>query len=256
MLEVRGVVDARASARRRTGRRRRAARSRGAPRAGAAGSRTTRRMRWRGEQLGEHVRHRPPVLDHVRDPRRRAQVVLEHAEAARRRRGRGRCRRRARARRPAASMPAARDAVEVRRADDEPAGHDAVGAGSRPARRRRRGSARARSTRWRTPASTTAHSSRRDDAGHEVERERPLLARERERDALVVEGPVAGGAALVEVVLRERLHVLVQRLVVERGSPVRVEHLVPRVDRLCTRRGDRPPVPHSAAARITRVSRR
>ena len=34
-----------------------------------------------GEQLGEHVRHRPPVLDHVRDPRRRAQVVLQHPEA-------------------------------------------------------------------------------------------------------------------------------------------------------------------------------
>ena len=35
-----------------------------------------------GEQLGHQSRHRDPVLDHVRDPRRSADVVLEHAPAA------------------------------------------------------------------------------------------------------------------------------------------------------------------------------
>ena len=60
----------------------------------------------------------------------------------------------------------------------------------------------------------------------------PLLARVRERDALVAEHAVAGRAALVEVLLRERLHVLVQRAVVDPGVAVRVEHLVPRIDRL------------------------
>jgi hypothetical protein len=34
-----------------------------------------------GEQLGEDMRHRAPVLDDVRDARRRAQVVLENAKA-------------------------------------------------------------------------------------------------------------------------------------------------------------------------------
>ena len=38
----------------------------------------------RGEQLGEHVGHRPPVLDHVGDPRRDPDVVLEHAHLSRR----------------------------------------------------------------------------------------------------------------------------------------------------------------------------
>ena len=53
-----------------------------------------------------------------------------------------------------------------------------------------------------------------DDAGDEVERERALLARVREGDALVVERTVAGGAAHLEVVARERAEHLVQRLVV------------------------------------------
>ena len=60
----------------------------------------------------------------------------------------------------------------------------------------------------------------------------PLLARVRERDALVAEHAVAGRAPLVEVLLRQRLHVLVQRAVVDPGVAGRVEHLVPRVDRL------------------------
>ena len=39
-----------------------------------------------------------------------------------------------------------------------------------------------------------------DDPGHEVERERPLLTGVRERDALVAERPVPGGAPQLEVV--------------------------------------------------------
>ena len=35
-----------------------------------------------GEQVREDPRHRAPVLHHVRDARRRAEVVLEHAEVA------------------------------------------------------------------------------------------------------------------------------------------------------------------------------
>ena len=36
----------------------------------------------RREELGEHVRHRPPVLDDVRDAGGRAEVVFEHPEPA------------------------------------------------------------------------------------------------------------------------------------------------------------------------------
>ena len=154
----------------------------------------------RGEQLREHVGHRPAVLDDVRDARRDAQVVLEHAHlsvgvadevdardvhahAARRR------------------DPAAHGAVEVRRRDDEAAGHDARSHDlARPyTSSRKRSSAR---TRCATPRSISDHSLARDDAGHEVERERPLLARVRVRDALVAEHPVAGRAPLVEVDVR------------------------------------------------------
>ena len=78
-----------------------------------------------GEQLREHVRHRPPVLHDVGDSRRRAQVVLEHPEGAG----------------VVADQVDPRDVdahatrrleagdrpMEVLRAGDEPAGHDAVG---------------------------------------------------------------------------------------------------------------------------------
>ena len=47
----------------------------------------------RGEELGKEAHHHLAVLEHVRDARGHAQVVLEHAELARHRRARCRCRR-------------------------------------------------------------------------------------------------------------------------------------------------------------------
>ena len=124
---------------------------------------------------------------------------------------------------------AARGPVEVRRRDDEPPGHDpgphdlarAVDVVEEPLERAHP---------LRDPAFDQRPLRRGDDTGHEVERERALLAGVRVRDALVAEDPVAGGAPLVEVLLRQRLHVFVQRAVVEPRVAVRVEHLVPRVD--------------------------
>ena len=125
---------------------------------------------------------------------------------------------------------AARGAMEVRRRDDEPPGHDpgahdlarAVDVVEEPLERAHP---------LRDAALDQRPLRRGDDARDEVERERPLLARVRERDALVAEDPVAGRAPLVEVLLRQGLHVFVERAVVEPGVAVRVEHLVPGVDR-------------------------
>ena len=78
----------------------------------------------RREQLGEHVRHRPPVLDDVRDARRRAHVVLEHAEpafAVADEVDAGNVHAH-----PARRLDARDRAVEVLRRDDEAAGHDPV----------------------------------------------------------------------------------------------------------------------------------
>jgi hypothetical protein len=108
------------------------------------------------EQLGEHARHRPAVLDDVADARRRAQVVLEDAELALL---------------VADQVDAAdvhphavgrHDPVRGRRvraaADDDPARHDAVGQhGLLPAMSARKASSAL--TRWVTPRSTTSHSS-------------------------------------------------------------------------------------------------
>ena len=140
-----------------------------------------------GEQLGEHVRHRPPVLHDVGDPRRRAQVVLEHPEGA------GVVADEVDPGDVDAHAPGRLDAgdaaVEVLRAGDEPARHDAVGqdlAGAvhvgEEALERQHPLAHARLDP--DPLRLV------DDPRHEVERERPLLTGERERDALVAERPV------------------------------------------------------------------
>ena len=140
------------------------------------------------EHLGQHVRQRTPVLQDVGDPARAAQVVLEHAELA--------------------------DLVT----DEVDAGHVDADAVRRhePVRRAvvvvrrvtsRRGTMPSSST---SPApytsarndlerpdpladagSTRSHSSAADDAGDEVERQRPLAAGQGERDALTVEVGVA-----------------------------------------------------------------
>ena len=104
---------------------------------------------------------------------------------------------------------AARGAMEVRRRDDEPAGNDpgahdlarAVDVVEEPLERAHP---------LRDPALDQRPLRRGDDTGHEVERERPLLTRVREGDALVAEHPVAGRAPLVEVLLRQGLHVFVR----------------------------------------------
>ena len=184
------------------------------------------------EQLREHVGHRPTVLDHVRDARRRAQVVFEHAEATRRRRGRGRSRRRACARRRRVEPLHA--PVVVRGGHDEPARHDTVGedlpravdVGEEPLERQH-------------PLAHTGVDDRPlvggDDPRHEVEGERPLLlAGELERDALVAERAVSGGAALLEVVARQRAEHGVQCGVVRPGRVDSLEHLVPGAHRLVT----------------------
>ena len=178
-----------------------------------------------GEELREHVGHRPPVLHHVRDARRRAQVVLEdpeaadvvadevdpghvHAHAAR-------------------GVEAGDAAVEVRRARHQPARHHAVGQDlARPVHvgeeALEREDALAHAGLDHRPLRGV------DDPRHEVERERPLLAGMGEGDALVVEGAVAGRAPQLEVVARERAEDLVQRLVVRARLVGTDEHLVPR----------------------------
>ena len=70
---------------------------------------------------------------------------------------------------------------------------------------------------------------RGEDAGHQVEGERPLLARQGEGDALVAERHVAGGAAGGEVGRREGLEGLVEGGVGGPGAADAVEHLVPSV---------------------------
>ena len=81
VLEVRGVVDAGCQQHDagivHTRRRDRTQRLQQASRVVGHGLHAVRR-----EQLREHVRHRAPVLHDVRDPRRDAKVVLEHAHAA------------------------------------------------------------------------------------------------------------------------------------------------------------------------------
>ncbi len=184
----------------------------------------------RGEQLGEHVGHRPPVLDDVRDPRRDPDVVLEHAHLSRRvayEVDAGHVHAHAARRRDSAASRA----VEVRRRDDEPPGNDPRPHDlARPVHVVEESFERTHTLRD-TPLDQRPLG-RGDDPGDEVERERPLLARVRERDALVAEDAVAGDAPLVEVLLRQRLHMLIERAVVEPRFAFRVEHLVPRVDRL------------------------
>ena len=123
VLEVRRVVDARASAPPRWDR-------------GPCRSVPSPRSAWSSrpgspppvrpmalEQVGEDLRHGAAVLDDVGDPRRAAQVVLEHPESSVRSRTRSMpatCTRTP----PGAGSPAA--AVEVRRGHDQPVRDDAV----------------------------------------------------------------------------------------------------------------------------------
>ena len=138
----------------------------------------------RGEQVREDPRHGPPVLHHVGDPGRRPQVVLEHPEGALR----------------------VADQVDARDVDAHAVGrHDAGRLAVEVLARRHQ-------TAWDDAVAqdlllavdvVEVHLERlhplrdallqprplrgRDDPRHQVERERPLLAGQRERDALVDE---------------------------------------------------------------------
>ncbi len=67
-----------------------------------------------------------------------------------------------------------------------------------------------------------------DDAGHEVEGKRSLLARQAKGDALVAEAAVAGSASLGELVVGEQAECFVQRRVRIAGRVTTAEHLVKR----------------------------
>ena len=177
-----------------------------------------------GEQLREHMGHRAPVLHDVRDPRRRAQVVLENAEGARvvaHEVDAGDVDAHATRRLDAGDAP-----MEVCRARDEPARHDAVGqdlAGAVDV-----GEEVLERQHPLTHAGLDADPlGLVDDARHEVERERSFLTGERKRDALIAEGPVAGGTALLEVVARQGREHGVERFVGGPRAIGRGEHLVP-----------------------------
>ena len=162
----------------------------------------------RGEQLGEHVRHRAPVLYHVGDTRRDAQVVLEHAHLP------GAVAHEVDTRNVHAyptgrRHTAACGAVVVGRGDDQPPGDD-PGAHDL-----------ARSVHVVEKPFQGAHPLRDtplderplvrgDDPRDEVERKRSLLTGMGVGDALIAKDPVARRAALVEVLLRKGLYVFVE----------------------------------------------
>ena len=177
-----------------------------------------------GEQLGEDVRHRPPVFDDVGDPRRRAEVVLEHAEAT------GVVAHEVDPRDvdpdAARGIEAGDAAVEVRRARHQTTRDHAVGedlarpvdVGEEPLERE---------DALAYPGLDDGPFVGVDDPGHQIEREGPLLARVGERDPLVVEGAVARRAPEFEVVTREGPEHLVERFVVRPRLVRPREHLVP-----------------------------
>ena len=170
------------------------------------------------------MRHRPSILDDVGDPRRRTEVVLEHAEAS------GAVAHEVDAGHvdphTARGIETGDTTVEVRRARDQPARYHPVGedlarpvdVGQEPLERE---DALAH------PGFDDGPLVGVDDARDEIERKGTLLARVGERDALIVEGPVGRGAPDLEVIPREGPQHLVQGLVVGPGLVRPREHLVP-----------------------------
>ncbi len=174
------------------------------------------------------MRHRPPVLDHIRDPRWRAQIVFEHAHPAlgvANEVDAGHVHAHTARRRDAA----AREPVEVTRRDDQAAGYDAVThdlavavhVAEEPFERAHA---------LLDTALDDRPLCRGENARDEIEWERPFLTRQGERDPLVAKDTVPGGAPFVEIGTGQGLHVLVERVVVDAGLPGRVEHLVPGFD--------------------------
>lgn len=176
------------------------------------------------EQLGERPDHRAPVRDDVAHAAGHAHVVLEdaeptglvpdevdarhvHAHAVRR-------------------LDAPRLPVELRRRQDEPLRHDAVGHGALRAvdvreERLERPHALRDAPRHDVPLV------RLDDPRHDVEREGPLLSREVERHALGEVGTGERVGARRHLAGGEPRHRRVHALVARAQRAVVVEHLVP-----------------------------
>ena len=176
-----------------------------------------------GEQVREDPRHRAAVLHHVGDARRRAQVVLEHAERALR----------------VAHQVDARDvdAHAVGRDDARRLAVEVLARGDQPARDHAVAQDLLlavdvvevhlqRLDALRDAALQARPLGRRDDPRHQIERERPLLTRQRERDALVDErAPERLGAGREFGGVRRR-EFGEDALVGSADVALRVEHLV------------------------------
>ena len=186
-----------------------------------------------GEQVREDPRHRAPVLHHIGHPRRRPQVVLEHP--------------------PGALLVA--DHVDARDVDAHAVGrHDADGlavemlaGGDQPARDDAVTQdllvavdvvevclegldALGDATLQPRPLGG------RDDSRDLVQRKRPLLTGQRERDALVDEGPAQRLGAVVEVGGIRWRQLSIDALIRSANVSLRVEHLVEGF-RVATARG-------------------
>jgi hypothetical protein len=176
-----------------------------------------------GEQVGEDARHRAAVLHHVRHARRVAQVVLEHPE----------------------HTLLVTDEVDPRDVDahavrrDEPRGGpvEVLAAGDESSRQHAVADDLGvavdvgqeqlqRLDALHDPALQLRPLGRADHPGHDVERERALLARERERDALVDVGAVQRFRAHLEIGGGGGGDRLVQRPVRRPDATVGGEHLV------------------------------
>ena len=179
-----------------------------------------------GEQVREDPRHRAAVLHHVGHPRRRAQVVLEHPEVALR----------------VADQVDAGDvdahavgrddahrlAVEVLAGGDQPARDDAVAQDLLLAVDVVEVVLQ-RLDPLRDAALEPRPLGRRDHPRHQVQRERPLLAGQRERDALVDEGAAQRLGPGLELGGIRRGKLGVDALVGPADVALAVEHLVERL---------------------------
>ncbi len=179
-----------------------------------------------GEQVGKDPRHGAAVLHHVGHPRRGPQVVLEHPEGA----------------------LFVADQVDAGDVDPDAVGrHDArglpvevVAGGHQPARDHpvaqdllvavdvvevglQRGDALF------DAAFQPGPFGGRDHPGHQVQRERALLAVQREGDALIGEGPVQRLGARRQFGGVRRRQFLVDPLVRSADRALGIEHLVERV---------------------------
>ena len=176
-----------------------------------------------GEQVREHPRHRAAVLHHVGDTRRRAQVVLEHAEVALRVADQVDAR-------DVDAHPVGRDdarglAVEVLARGDQPARDDAVAQDLLLAVDVVEVHLQ-RLDPLLDAALEPGPLGRRDHPRHQVQRERALLAGQRERDALVDERAAERVGAGFELGGVGRGKLGVDALVGAADVALAVEHLV------------------------------